>query len=161
MFGNKKNSVEPTSSMNVNAPVKNNVAVSNDSNGLNSLVRGTIVEGNITSESDIRVDGTIKGNLHCKSKVIIGPSGYIDGEVKCANAMIEGRFHGKLQVAELLSVKEGAEVVGDVKTGKLMIQPGAVFNVSCNMKETIEIERETIKKQLPVNAANGTARVAG
>ena len=49
--------------------------------------------------------------------------------------MIEGKFDGKLRVAELLSIKETAEVTGDVTTAKLLVQPGAIFNVTCIMKE--------------------------
>lgn len=100
---------------------------------LNSLVQGTLVEGTVTSESDIRVDGTIKGKLICNAKVIIGPAGTIEGEIKCKNAVIEGKFHGKLEVAELLNIREDASVSGDVRTNKLIVQSGAVFNVNCTM----------------------------
>ena len=99
----------------------------------------SVAEGTITSENDIRVDGIIKGSLICKAKVIVGPTGFIEGEVKCQNAMIEGKISGKLRVAELLSIKETAEVVGDVTTGKLLVQPGAVFNVTCYMKDGLSV----------------------
>lgn len=104
-------------------------------NALNSLVKGTVIEGNVVAESDIRIDGTIKGILSCNAKVIIGPTGFIDGEIKCVNAIIEGKFEGTLRVSELLHVKETADVNGDIKTNKLMVQPGAIFNVACNMTE--------------------------
>jgi len=126
MFGSKKET-KPASTKRASSP-------SNASNSLNSLVKGTKVEGTVTSENDIRVDGTIEGTLTCKAKVIIGPSGVIKGDVKCENAVIEGRLEGNLSVAQLLSVKESAEVHGDVITNKLSVQPGATFNVSsCRM----------------------------
>jgi cytoskeletal protein CcmA (bactofilin family) len=100
---------------------------------LNSLVQGTVVEGTIRTESDIRIDGTIKGDLTCTAKVIIGPTGYVEGKVKCVNAIIEGRFEGILHVEDLLNVREAANVVGDINCGKLMVATGAVFNVSCDM----------------------------
>ncbi len=127
MFGNKK--VEDKNSL-----ARTTTTISLDSNALNSLVKGTNVEGNITAENDIRVDGIIKGSLVCQGKVIIGTTGYINGEIKCQNAVIEGKFHGKLEVSDLLSVKETAEVIGDVKADKLMIMPGALFNVTCTMR---------------------------
>lgn len=125
MFGNnnKKNeeskSVKKTSS----API----------NALNSLVQGTILVGEIKSESDIRVDGTIKGTLHCNAKVIVGPTGYVEGEVHCKNAIIEGRLEGTIHVAELLNVRETADVNGNIFTNKLIVQSGAIFNVGCKM----------------------------
>lgn len=100
---------------------------------LNSLVQGAVVEGSVKSESDIRVDGTIKGNLICDAKVIIGPTGYVNGEIRCKNAVIEGKFEGSLHVSELLNVREDANIHGEVSTNKLIVQSGAIFNVSCNM----------------------------
>lgn len=96
-------------------------------NALNSLVAGTVVEGNVTSKSDIRIDGTISGTLHCEAKVIIGPSGKIDGEVTCQNAVVEGKFIGNLKVKELLNIRENARVEGEIRYGKLIVQPGAVL----------------------------------
>jgi cytoskeletal protein CcmA (bactofilin family) len=137
MFGNKKTAEENKPvAMNVSnnaAPATRNTV---NPNALNSLVKGTTVEGTVTSENDIRVDGIIKGILSCAAKVIIGPSGLIEGEIRCQNALIEGRFHGKIKVAELLQVNDNAEVVGEVTTQKLQVQPGAVFNVTCHMSDS-------------------------
>ena len=126
MFGNKKE--EKTggtmaSSSNSSAP----------SGAINSLVQGTKVEGQINAGSDIRIDGELKGSLKCKGRVIIGPDGKIHGDIDCQNAIIEGTFNGNIKVAETLTVKETAKIEGDVNTNKLLVQPGAVFNVSCNM----------------------------
>ncbi len=123
MFGSKKKE----------NPTSKNSLPSSTSNSLNSLVKGTKVEGTVSSESDIRIDGTIIGTLTCKAKVIIGPSGVVEGDVKCENAVIEGRFEGNLDVAQLLTIKEAAVINGDIKTNKLLVQSGAVFNVSCQM----------------------------
>ncbi len=101
--------------------------------GLNSLVDGTVVEGTVQSAGDIRVDGAIKGKLNCSAKVIIGPTGKVSGEINCKNAVIEGNFDGNLQVDELLNIRETAKVEGEISTGKLIVQSGAVFNVSCVM----------------------------
>lgn len=103
------------------------------SHGLNSLVQGTELTGDINAGNDIRIDGKIKGNLTCKSKVIIGPTGIIEGDVQCQNAVIEGNFNGNLTVKELLHVKETASMKGKIYTGKIIVQSGAVFNVSCQM----------------------------
>ena len=128
MFGSKKQEDKTISTS------RSTNAVLSDSNALNSLVKGTFIEGHLSAESDIRVDGTIKGTLVCQAKVIIGPSGIIEGEINCQNAVIEGKFFGKLHVADMLSVKESAEIIGEVHTDKLMVQAGAIFNVTCNMK---------------------------
>ncbi len=121
-----------------------------NSQSTNSLVRGTTIEGTITTESDIRIDGKLVGHLISKGKVIIGPSGEIKGDIECQNAMIEGHFSGRLQVHELLQIKETAQVEGEVQTSKLVVQSGSIFNVTCSMggktmkarrSESLELEK--------------------
>lgn len=112
---------------------KRNDAVPTSSGSNNSIVSGTKLEGTVNANSDIRIDGELVGKLFCKGRVIIGPSGIVDGEVDCQNAIIEGRFTGNLKVAELLNVKENATISGDIKTDKINIQSGASFNGNCIM----------------------------
>jgi len=103
-------------------------------NSFNTLAVGTVIEGNVRSASDIRVDGSIFGNLTCDSKIIIGPSGIIEGDVSCASAHIEGKYKGKLTVGDILNIRENAVVNGDIITQKLIVQAGASFNGTCIMK---------------------------
>lgn len=100
---------------------------------LNSLVQGSSVEGTIKAQSDLRIDGTIKGKIFCDAKVIIGPTGAVEGEIRCQNAVIEGKFDGVLEVKDMLNVRESAVINGDVSTAKLIVQPGGIFNVVCKM----------------------------
>jgi cytoskeletal protein CcmA (bactofilin family) len=123
MFGNTK-STDDTKKTSTPSP---------STGALNALVKGTVIEGNVRCDSDLRVDGTIKGKLNCQAKVIIGPTGAVEGEIRCQNAVIEGRFKGNLHVTELLNVRETAEVDGEIVTNKLLVQSGARFNVSCKM----------------------------
>jgi len=115
------------------APKRSSVAPSANSNSLNSLVQGTVIEGTVNAQNDIRIDGKLTGNLICSGKVIIGPQGFIEGDIKCDNAVIEGRFDGVLTVSELLNVKETATINGEITTNKLIVQSGAIFNVACRM----------------------------
>jgi len=90
----------------------------------------------------------VKGKIYCDAKVIIGPSGTVEGEISCQNAVIEGRFEGVLEVKELLNVRETAFINGDVSTGKLIVQPGAVFNVVCKMNIAREAATAATDKPL-------------
>ena len=124
MFNNTKNDTKSKA---------NGLITSASASSSNSLVQGTNIEGSVQADKDIRIDGTLKGNLNCKGKVIIGPTGFITGDVQCENAVIEGRFEGVLLVNDILHVKETARVEGDVTTQKLVVQPGSIFNVKCKM----------------------------
>ncbi|MDF1696536.1 MAG: polymer-forming cytoskeletal protein [Saprospiraceae bacterium] len=121
---------------------------SSTSGSTNSIVSGTRIEGTINANSDIRIDGSLKGTLDCKGRVIIGPEGKVEGEINCQNAVVEGSFQGKINVKELLNVRENANIQGEVTTDKLLVQPGAIYNVSCSMGgQTIKAfgKKETLK----------------
>jgi cytoskeletal protein CcmA (bactofilin family) len=128
-------------------------------NALNALAKGTVVEGSIRCDNDLRIDGTIKGKLTCQAKVIIGPTGAVDGEIRCQNAVIEGRFKGNLQVTELLNVRETAEIDGEITTNKLLVQSGARFNVTCKMDGGASNGLD--KKSDTKSADHATTTVAG
>ncbi len=120
---------------------------------INRIVEGTHIEGEIKSESNVRIDGSFKGNLITKGRLVIGPSGRIEGTVECQNAEIEGGVIGKLNVQQLLSLKGTARVEGDIFTDKLAIEPGSSFTGACNMGGKIkDIKKDGADK-------NGSAAV--
>jgi len=101
--------------------------------GINRIVEGTSIEGEIRCESNIRIDGSFKGNLTTKGRLVIGPAGLIDGTISCQNAEVEGVLKGKIQVQQLLSLKGSARVEGDIITDKLSVEPGSSFSGNCTM----------------------------
>jgi cytoskeletal protein CcmA (bactofilin family) len=100
----------------------------------NRIVEGTRIKGNIYSVADFRLDGELTGNFQCEGKIVIGPAGIVIGDIVCKSADIEGRYSGKIQIAELLNVKATATIYGDVTVGKLSVEPGADFSATCTMK---------------------------
>ena len=123
------------------------------SSSVNSIGQGTFVEGTINADSDIRIDGEIKGNLNCKGKLILGERGKIVGEIACLNALIEGEIRGKIVVKELLQVRDSAIVDGEISTDKLDVDSGAVFNVSCVMGQTPTLKTASKKNVLAAEEA--------
>jgi cytoskeletal protein CcmA (bactofilin family) len=104
----------------------------------NRIVEGTIINGDIISNADFRLDGELKGNFQTKGKLVIGPAGSVTGDIICKNADIEGKFKGKIQVLEILNVKNKAKIYGEVICGKLSVEPGADFSASCMMKTNLK-----------------------
>lgn len=139
MFGSKK---KESTANNTNNKGK---MLPSSTPSINSLVEGTFVEGTIKSESDIRIDGSVKGTLNCKAKVIIGPTGMFNGEINCQNSMIEGTFQGHLNVKSHLQIQESAKIEGEINTDKLSVQPGAIFNVSCEMQNKVSAKKQEAK----------------
>lgn len=107
-------------------------------NSSNVIGKGTVLEGNIETSGNIRIEGKIIGNLKSKSKVALGTSSMVDGNVSAQNADIEGTVKGKVEIADMLVLKSTAAVHGDISTGKLVVEPGAAFNGTCKMGAAVK-----------------------
>jgi cytoskeletal protein CcmA (bactofilin family) len=122
---------------------------------LNRIVEGTHIEGYIKSDSNIRIDGYLNGTISLKGRLVLGPTGKIDGDINCKNADIEGKLNGTIEVDELLSLKSTAKLQGEISTNKLAIEPGAIFSGNCKMgavlkdlssnEESINQNKESLK----------------
>jgi len=117
-----------------------------DNTPVNLISNGTEITGDIKSNGDIRIDGILKGNLDTKGKVVIGPTGKVKGEVYCKNSEVSGTVDGKISVSQLLSLKISSNIIGEIITYKLSIEPGAKFTGSCKMSESENNENATITK---------------
>ncbi len=123
------------------------VAESENTNKINMIGVGTTIEGNISSNENIRFDGILIGNLSTKGKVFIGESGKVNGEIKCKNCEVEGVVEGKITIEELLSLRSMSKVYGEIRTSKLAIEPGAILTGKCDMGGKRESVSEPAKKE--------------
>jgi cytoskeletal protein CcmA (bactofilin family) len=104
----------------------------------NKIGNGTTITGDINSNGDFRIDGVLKGNISISGKLVVGPSGIIEGNIVSQNADILGEIHGKVNVTELLALKASAKLLGDIVTGKISIEPNATFTGTCNMGAVVK-----------------------
>jgi cytoskeletal protein CcmA (bactofilin family) len=107
------------------------------SNSTNTIGKGTVLEGNIETYGNIRIEGKVIGNIKSKSKIALGNSSHVDGNIMAQNADLEGEVKGRIEITEMLILKATAVVHGDIITGKLVVEPGAVFNGSCKMGASV------------------------
>lgn len=119
---------------------------------INSIMEGTSIEGEIRSDSNIRIDGRVKGLVNAKGRVIVGQTGTIEGEVICHSSDIEGMVIGKINCQDLLSLKATAKLQGDINTKKLAIEPGAVFTGNCSMGGGVVKEMSPARPAEPVRS---------
>lgn len=101
--------------------------------GSNRIVEATKIKGEINSQSDFRIDGEVEGTIQTTGRIVVGKTGVIRGKIICTNADIEGNVQGTLEVKNMLSLKATAHIQGEVHTDKLTVEPGAIFNVTCQM----------------------------
>ena len=121
------------------------------SNTRNIIGKGTQVNGDMETFGNIRIEGKMIGNLKTKSKLIIGHSSEVEGNVTAQNADVEGIINGNIEVSEILCLKATAVINGDISTNKLIVEDGAVFNGGCKMGVSMkEIKIGKTQQQEPV-----------
>ncbi len=117
----------------------------------NIIGNGTKITGDIETGGDLRIDGIIDGNIISKGKLVLGQAGSIKGSIKCSSAELSGSFEGKVDISDLLSLRNTAVFKGEIHTTKLSVEPGAIFNGNCsmgndNLKTTTNVDPKKIDK---------------
>jgi cytoskeletal protein CcmA (bactofilin family) len=108
-------------------------AVRSQAGNATLIAAGTTFKGDISSSNDLRIDGTIVGNVQCAAKVIIGTGGLVEGNIEGDNAEVSGRVQGNITIKDLLQLKGACAVIGNIVAAKLLIEPTATFNGQCQM----------------------------
>ncbi len=106
-------------------------------NGTTLISAGTTLKGDISSSSDLRIDGIIIGNIQSTAKIVIGSNGMVEGDISGNQADIMGKVTGNIRAKELLQLKGESVVTGNLYAGKLQVEPSATFNGECHMGANI------------------------
>ena len=116
------------------------MAKSSEAEGVmrNHLAAGTHVKGDITTQGDIRIDGTVEGSLTSKGKLVVGNTGHITGEVNCVTGHISGTLEGIISVSEMLKVQATGKLSGDISYAKLSVEPGAELEGKLSIKGKVK-----------------------
>ncbi|GBD89474.1 polymer-forming cytoskeletal [bacterium BMS3Abin04] len=104
---------------------KDNSFVSEDVSILSSGVK---IEGKISSEGNVRIDGRVIGDVNINGNLTLGEGAEIKGEVKAKSLVVSGKVEGTIDVAEKLTLEPKSFVKGDIITKILVIEEGAVFD---------------------------------
>ena len=119
---------------------------------------GTELKGDVKSENDLRIDGVIYGNVTSSSKIVVGPTGYVEGNINSRQADVTGRVAGDISVQELLQLRAKCSVQGNLSAATLQIDPSAVFNGKCQMTGTVEHTTAAAANVVIMNADEPTAK---
>ena len=130
-----------------------NKNLSTEGSAINLIGSGTQITGDINSTGDVRIDGTLYGNITLQGRLVIGHNGKIEGNVTCQNADVSGEIKGKLNVNETLVLKNTSKILGDIVTGKIAIEPGALFTGTCNMGAIVKNINNVIEKSIASKTA--------
>lgn len=95
--------------------------------------KGVSIEGKLTFEDTVRVDGRFKGEINATGILVIGDAGYVEGEIKVGSSIVTGELKGNLEAITKVELRSPAKVFGNIKTPTLIIGEGVIFEGSCIM----------------------------
>lgn len=100
---------------------------------INIISSGSVLTGTLKSKSDLRISGTVEGEVHAESKCIVSESGLVKGDLVTKEADVAGTVEGELKVSNRLILRSSAKIKGDIQTKVLMVEEGAHIDGSCKM----------------------------
>ena len=112
-------------------------------NTVSRISAGTVIKGEIVSPNDIRIDGLFEGKVISKSRVVIGESAKVKGDIICENIDLWGNLEGNLYVKDTLALKEGSNITGNLHIRRLLVELGATFNGTCKTITEAEFDKLT------------------
>lgn len=112
-----------------------------DINSVSRIAKGVVAKGDITFESDVRIDGQMDGTFYSKGRFIVGESAKIKGKMLCSTVDFWGRLDGDIYVRDVLSVKSIAVINGNIHVRKLQVEMGAQINGTCNIISESEFDK--------------------
>lgn len=109
-------------------------------NDVSRVSFGTFIKGDVSSHNDIRIDGSLEGNIVSDGKVVVGERAVIKGVIVSENVDFSGKIAGQIFAKDTLSLKESACVDGDLHVRRLKFELNSKFNGSCSMISTDEFD---------------------
>jgi cytoskeletal protein CcmA (bactofilin family) len=107
-----------------------------DELAVNTIVgKGATFDGLLEITGGLRVDGTVKGKIASADVVLVGPSGSVDADIEAKEAIIGGTVKGNIKAPDKVEMQAKSQVEGDVVTYSLVVEQGAIFHGSCQMKK--------------------------
>jgi len=89
---------------------------------------GTKLEGKINTKNSIRIDGELYGEINVEGHVVIGKTGFVQGDIYSTSLTIEGTSEGNVYITESIHLASTCHLTGDINAGSIEMEQGAIFN---------------------------------
>ncbi|MFP4467159.1 MAG: polymer-forming cytoskeletal protein [Candidatus Goldiibacteriota bacterium] len=106
--------------------------------GITLIAPGCEVKGHLISKGGIRIDGKVEGNITCTGTVTIGEQALVKGDVEAKNILIGGKVTGDVIAKQKLEILNTGKMHGDIRTPKLIVAEGVIFEGTCEMEKAIQ-----------------------
>ena len=99
-------------------------------------------QGTLTAKGSLRIDGRVDGFVVDAKTVTIGKSGKVKGDISCEVCYVSGEIRGNITALDHVEAQAGCRIDGDIRSPKVMLEEGALFNGSCSMDGGRKQERK-------------------
>jgi len=98
-----------------------------------ALGAGTVIQGKLSFDTPVRIDGKLSGEVFSSKALIVGETGSIDADVSVASLVVMGHVSGNIKATESIELMKGGSLEGDIESPSLLMEEGALFNGNCSM----------------------------
>lgn len=112
-----------------------------DVNDVSRIAEGVVISGDVSSRTDIRVDGRMNGKLYSQGRIVVGETAVLKGSLLCENVDFWGTMEGDVYVRDVLSIKSSAVITGNVYVRRIQVEMGAQINGTCHMISEAEFDK--------------------
>jgi cytoskeletal protein CcmA (bactofilin family) len=92
-----------------------------------------IIDGEISGDEDLVIQGTVKGKISLKESLFVESSGVVEADIETQNVDIAGRVTGNIAATDKVELKSDCRVIGDIKAPRILIADGASFKGNVDM----------------------------
>jgi cytoskeletal protein CcmA (bactofilin family) len=99
----------------------------------NIIGKSIVIDGEITGDEDLVVQGTVKGKIELKESLFVEHSGVVEADIETQNVEVSGAVTGNIRATDKVEIKSDGRMVGDIKAPRILIADGAVFKGNVDM----------------------------
>jgi cytoskeletal protein CcmA (bactofilin family) len=100
----------------------------------NTIIGSSIViDGEISGDEDLVVQGTVKGKIILKENLVVESSGVVEADIQTAVVTISGQVTGNIMANQKVELRADGRMVGDIKAPRILIADGATFKGNVDM----------------------------
>ena len=91
-------------------------------------------EGKLISTGDVRVEGTVRGEIQTDATLIVAPNARVHASIRARNIMLAGDVEGDITCDERLEILPGGSARGQINSAKLVVHEGAYIDSRFQMR---------------------------
>jgi len=107
------------------------------------------IDGQITSDEDVTIEGKLKGQLKVSKTLTIGKDGYVNGKISASVIQISGEAKGEISASEKLEISSDGQYTGNIQADTIVVAEGAKLKGTINMGSKEKEEKPAVKTAAP------------